>query len=92
MTDINRRIDDLETVLAALVQGVTMMNQTLGTHSEMLSEILEATTAPVPSSGISEEIAKIGEILEAQDAVMRQMADSLRNLPRDIAAAVRSAP
>ena len=38
------RLDELQTSFDALVRSLSLMNDTLGTHSEMLAQILEAAT------------------------------------------------
>ena len=41
---ILNRLDDIQTSVDTLARGLTLLAETLGTHSEMLAEILEGVT------------------------------------------------
>ena len=59
------QLDRIEQRQEALIAGTAMMNETLGTHSEMLGLLLEAATAPT-SSDLSDTLKRIAVILGTQ--------------------------
>lgn len=84
---IGERLDRLEQRQEALVQGVTLMNETLGIHSAMLEQILTAATQP-PSNDLTEALERIGALLADQTKAVRTLEASLTGLPERIAAAL----
>lgn len=65
--DILSRLDDLQNSMDALVRGLSMMNDTLATHSDMLAEILQAAaTEPEEDSGVAKTLERIFSTLSTQ--------------------------
>ena len=65
--DILARLDDLQTSVDAIVRGLSLMNDTLATHSDMLAEILQAATAePDQESGLADTLERLFSTLNTQ--------------------------
>jgi hypothetical protein len=87
--DVLSRLDDLRTSVDALVRGLAMMNETLGTHSEMLAEILQAATAELEEeSPLANTLEKIFSTLKTQTDVLVQIGGMLDKLGPTVEMAV----
>ena len=65
--DILSRLDDLQLSIDALVRGLSQMNDTLATHSDMLAELLQAAAAePEEHSGLADTLERIFSTLSTQ--------------------------
>ena len=64
--DILSRLDDLQNSMDALVRGLSMMNDTLATHSDMLAEILQAAATEPEESGLANTLERIFSTLSTQ--------------------------
>ena len=83
------RLDQLQTSVDALVRGLAMMNETLGTHSEMLAEILEAATQEAEDeSPLAKTLEKIFTTLKTQTDVLVQIGGMLDKLGPTVETAV----
>jgi len=82
-------VGGLQTDVRALSQGLTLMVETQGTHTEMLQKLLEAATqAPSEENSLQDLLARIAAVLEAQTAALRDVNTTLERLPGEMEDAV----
>jgi hypothetical protein len=87
--DVIARLDAMQTSIEALVQGVTLMNETLGTHSDMLAEILEAAVVePEKESPLAKTLERIFTTLKTQTDVLVQIGGMLDKMGPTVEMAV----
>lgn len=79
------RIEDRQ---EALIRGVAKMNETLGIHSAILEQILEAATKPPPKSNLGEILKRIATLLTEHQEALNVLDGRLANLPKQIADAL----
>lgn len=77
---------ELETSLAALVQGISGLVPLLGTHTELLQLIHQAATREAPGDG------DLAELLAKLVVAMERVEMAVIHLPETVRQAVRSAP
>ena len=87
MTDaeIDARFERLHLDFRAVVSGLSLMNETLATHSDLLAQILTAATETAPPSDLSQALKRIAEILAGQEAVLERLDERLADLPNELA-------
>jgi hypothetical protein len=87
--DVLSRLDDLQTRVDAIVRGLALMNETLGTHPDMLAEILEAAAVePEKESPLAKTLEKIFTTLKTQTDVLVQIGGMLDKLGPTVETAV----
>jgi hypothetical protein len=75
------RIDQLQNDVKAIVLSLSNINDTLNTHTDMLSEILAAATEePDEESGIAKTLARIFLALETQNENLVRIGGLLTNI------------
>jgi hypothetical protein len=75
------RIDQLQNDVKAIVLSLSNINDTLNTHTDMLSEILAAATeGPDEESGIAKTLARIFLALETQNENLVRIGGLLTNI------------
>ena len=89
MDVIYKKLDELQASVDLLTRGFGMMAEALGTHSEMLGQILEAVSAEPPESTLTETLEEIAEAIERQTEAIKDISATLDNLDTGIEAAVR---
>ena len=88
---IEAGITGLRTDFDAVVRGLHQLLGALSTQSEMLTEILAATTAEIPESDLGEKLDRIADALESQDVAFQALDRTMTGLPAEIAQAVADA-
>jgi hypothetical protein len=82
-------LDQLQMSIDAIARGLSLMNDTLGTHSEMLTKILEAATREVDEeSPLVHTLEKIFIALKTQTDVLAQIGGMLDQLGPTVERAV----
>jgi|SRR5689334_24637504 len=96
--DTRTRLDRIETNLDglrldfdAVVRGLHELIGALGAQTEMLTAILEATTAELPESDLGEKLDRIADALESQDTAFQALDKTLAALPDEIAQTIGDA-
>ena len=96
--DTRGRLDRIETGLDglrldfdAVVRGLHELIGALGVQTEMLTEILEATTAELPESDLGQKLDRIADALESQDAAFQALDKTMAALPGEIGQVVAAA-
>lgn len=71
---IHEAIEQQNTVIDQLTQGVTMMNETLGVQSEMMERLLQAVSADEPAeSPMMDAMIKIVAMLQDINSKLDRM-------------------
>src|SRR3954447_26544516 len=93
--DTRGRLDRIETGLDglrldfdAVVRSLHELIGALGVQTEMLTEILEATTAELPESDLGQKLDRIADALESQDTAFQAIDKTMAALPDKIGQAV----
>jgi ABC-type transporter Mla subunit MlaD len=87
--DILARLDDLQTSVDAIVRGLSLMNDTLATHSDMLAEILQAAAAePDQESGLADTLERLFSTLNTQTDTLVAIGGMLGQMGSTIEGAV----
>ena len=91
-SEIASEIAALREAIARLEQGLGLMLETQGTHSEMLREILRAAaTPPEAEQPLTEMIGQLIATMKGQHAELAAIGDVMRRLPADVGSAVAGA-
>jgi hypothetical protein len=85
---IFERLDAIQTSVDTLARGLILMSETLGTHSEMLGQILEACSVEPGESPLTETLEQIVDAIERQTATLAAIGTILDNIGPGIEAAV----
>lgn len=85
----DKKLDEIQTSVDLLTRGFGMMAEVLGTHSEMLKEILTAVSMEPPESTLDEALEKIAEAINEQTVAITAIGKTLDHLDTGIEAAVR---
>lgn len=75
---MNPQIAELIVAMKILGQGLTLVAETQGVHTEMLRKLLEAATETPDASPLTEAMAKL-------DAMLNELARLVRELPAAVA-------
>lgn len=90
--DLAGTLKALQTEVAALRQSLSLMLETQATHTEMLRQVLEAASAPVPGEGsLTETLSRISAALTQYANGLGAIRTVLERLPADVGAAVAQA-
>ncbi len=81
------QLNRIEQRQEALISGVAMMNETLGTHSEILGLLLQAATAPT-SSDLADTLKIIAATLGSHTEQLVMIGRTLTRIEADLAAEV----
>ena len=82
------RLDGMQTSIDTLARGLTLLADTLGTHSEMLAEILEACSADPGESPVADLLEQIADAIKAQNETLTGIGDTLKHIGPSIEVAV----
>jgi predicted DNA-binding protein YlxM (UPF0122 family) len=67
--------------LDTLARGLSLMSDTQGIQSDMLSEVLEACSAdPGPNHELSAALDRVAEAMEAQNGTLTEIGEHLANI------------
>jgi hypothetical protein len=83
-----RRMDDLQTSVDTLARGLTLLAETLGTHSEMLAKILEACSADPGESPVADLLEQIADAIKQQNETLVGIGTTLEHIGPSIEVAV----
>jgi hypothetical protein len=86
---IFERLDAIQTSVDTLARGLTLMTETLGAHSEMLAQILEACSVDPGESPLTETLEQIVDAIQQQTEAITAIGTTLDNIGPGIEAAVR---
>jgi hypothetical protein len=87
--DILSRLNDLQTSVDAIVRGLSLMNDTLAMHSDMLAEILQAAAVePEEESGLANTLERIFSTLNTQTDTLVAIGGMLGQMGSTIEGAV----
>ena len=87
-SQVLQRLDDIQTSIETLTRGLTLLAETMGTHSEMLADILEACSADPGESPLVPLLEQIADSIERQSEALGSVSTSLDNLGPTIEQAV----
>ncbi len=88
-SDTASELTELRTAVDRLTQGLQLMLETQGTHTEMLLKVLQAATQPAPSERTLEEaLAQIAAILRDHGGKLDALLSVMKSLPTDVGTAV----
>ena len=83
-----KRMDDLQTSVDTLARGLTLLAETLGTHSEMLAQILEACSADPGESPVADLLEQIADAIKQQNETLVGIGATLEHIGPSIEVAV----
>lgn len=87
-TAILERLDTMTASIDTLTRGLILMTETLGTHSEILGEILEACSAEPGESPLTEALEQIVASINQQNETLAGIGVALENIGPGIEDAV----
>jgi hypothetical protein len=91
-SEIASELASLREAIERLEQGLGLMLETQGTHSEMLREILHAAAAPTEAEQpLTDMIARLLATMDGQHAELAAIGEVMRRLPADVGSAVAGA-
>ena len=85
---ILNRLDTMTASIDTLTRGLILMTETLGTHSEILGEILEACSTEPEESPLTEALAQIVASINQQNETLAGIGAALENIGPGIENAV----
>jgi hypothetical protein len=85
---VQERLASIETNVEAIARGLIMMVETLGTHSQMLAEILEACSVDPGPSPVTAALEELVEAMEEQNETLVAIGQSLDRIGPTIEGAV----
>ena len=89
--DALAELSTLQRLVGQLVQGLTAMQDTQATHTEMLARLLAAATAPTePEGNVTVLLQAVVSRLTEQGALLRSLDKTMAKLPEDVGTAVGS--
>lgn len=78
---IEIRFATMSNDLDALTRGLSLMSDTQGIQSDMLSEVLEACSADAgPNHELSAALGRVAEAMEAQNGTLTKIGEHLSNI------------
>lgn len=87
-TAILGRLDTMTASIDTLTRGLILMTETLGTHSEILGEILEACSTEPGESPLTEALEQIVASINQQNETLAGIGAALENIGPGIENAV----
>ena len=91
-SEIASELASLREAIDRLEQGLGLMLETQGTHSEMLREILHVAAAPTEAERpLTDMIAQLIATMNGQNAELAAIGEIMRRLPADVGSAVAGA-
>jgi len=91
-TASNDALAELRLAIERLTQGLLLMQETQATHTEMLSQLLAAATAPLPEeSRVSDSLRQLTNAVAVQTSQLETIRVSLDRLPSEIGGKVGTA-
>ena len=85
---ILKRMDDIQTSVDTLARGLTLLAETLGTHSEMLAQILEACAVDPGESPLTDLLQQIADAIKQQNDTLVGIGTTLEHIGPSIEVAV----
>jgi hypothetical protein len=82
------RLDSMQESIDTLARGLTMLAETLGTHSEMMSQILEACSADPGESPVADLLEQIAAAINQQNEALVTIGETLEHIGPSIEVAV----
>lgn len=85
---ILKRMDDIQTSVDTLARGLTLLAETLGTHSEMLAEILQACSADPGENPVVDLLEQVVDAIKQQNETLVGIGATLEHIGPNIEVAV----
>jgi hypothetical protein len=91
-SELASELASLREAIKRLEQGLGLMLEIQGTHSEMLREILHAAATPMEAEQpLTEMIGQLIATMNGQHAELAAIGEVMRRLPADVGSAVAGA-
>lgn len=82
------RLDAMQESIDTLARGLILMAETLGTHSEMMAQILEACSADPGESSVADLLEQIADAIKQQNETLVTIGTTLEHIGPSIEVAV----
>ena len=82
------RLDAMTESIDTLARGLILMTETLGTHSEMLAQILEVCSADPGESPVADLLEQIADAIKQQNETLVGIGETLEHIGPSIEVAV----